>query len=1499
MRVLAVLLTTCLLATSTRAQYGGGSGTTDDPYQIWTAEQMNAVGTEPNDWDRHFILMDDVDLSAYTGRRFNIIGSEAKAFSGVFDGNGKRILHFDYTCEDANDIGFFGHVFGTGTEIRNLGLVDPNVRVTAGYRTGALVGYLRRGGLVNCYAEGGRVAGDVSVGGLVGRNRLSSGRGESYTPQGISGCYSTCDVSGTNQVGGLVGNNNYRVMNCYATGSVSGLESVGGLIGRDDGYTLAACYAAGSVSGTDPNVGGLVGSGHGLAVMSYWDREASGQASSAAGKGKTTAQMQRAETFIGWGACGYDGIWTIDEAQDYPRLRWENRPGQVIGLVALSDFLDGTGEPNDPYLIHTPEELNRVGLFPCEWAKSFQLVADIDLGDYTGDQFNVIGDASTSFSGTFAGGGHVIANFRYHSRNTQSAGLFGSVLDSKAEIRDLGLIDPNVSVPGGSRVGSLVGSLIRGTVRNCHAQGACVTGEEAIGGLIGYSRGSIVDCHAGAAVTGGENVGGLVGHSSGKIERCGAEGVVSGRQCVGGLAGLSSSWIRDSHATATTAGQRYVGGLTGRLLWYAVTGSYASGAVSGADEVGGLVGENVSGTIETSYATGAVNGSTDAGGLVGENLWGTLINCYASGGVNAATNVGGLAGSSDGAITTCYSTGQVAGDQRVGGLVGDNDGDVTISYWDKETSGRATNSAGQGRTTAQMQQADTFRLWGACDNAGVWTLDEGRDYPRLAWEGRPGQALGPECLADLLAGAGTADDPLLVTTAEDLYAVTFFACDWDKRFKLTADIDLAGYDGKGPHPAFRVIGGPGEDINGNRFSGTPFTGVFDGSGHAISNLYRAGTGEGHVGLFGHVEDAEIRNLSLVGPIVSASVDDQTGSLIGHLASGTLANCHVIGGRIRGGRHVGALVGDLGSGTMIDCGASGTEVFGDGSVGGLVGYSGGRIVGCHTNVRVDGGENVGGLAGLSFGDITTSDAVGTTSGRMNIGGIVGYNYGDVSSSWSEGTVKGQYDVGGIAGTSGDSRGSRIAESYSVASVTGADSVGGLVGVNGARTNYDCPGSIWRCYCTGAVSGASNVGGLIGVQEIGTTEASFWDIETSGLIISAAGAGETTVRMSDPNTFRAVGWDFCGPVDGPHDIWAMPEAGGYPLLWWQASPAPALPAFAGGTGEPNDPYLLSTAEELNNIGHNPRLMNAHFVLVDDVDLAGTAFFPIGAPLFPFAGVFEGNGYAVSNLALRSEREDCVGLFGLVDGPTAAIRNLAVLDPNIDAGMGAQVGALAGGIEKGIVVNCHVTGGGISGGYQVGGLVGLSRSAAIIESHADSVVVGNNEVGGLAGFCGGDILQCHSGGLVSGGEMVGGLVGYPWYAVLTDCYSTADVAGEHWVGGLVGLSQGWISRCYAAGPVVGNSRTGGFFGECWFAGAESSFWDIDTAGQTVGSGYPSQLDGLLGLPTALMQTRQAYLDAGWDFVGETVNGVDEIWWIDEGRDYPRLWWEAAEQDPADEDL
>jgi len=48
--------------------------------------------------------------------------------------------------------------------------------------------------------------------------------------------------------------------------------------------------------------------------------------------------------------------------------------------------------------------------------------------------------------------------------------------------------------------------------------------------------------------------------------------------------------------------------------------------------------------------------------------------------------------------------------------------------------------------------------------------------------------------------------------------------------------------------------------------------------------------------------------------------------------------------------------------------------------------------------------------------------------------------------------------------------------------------------------------------------------------------------------------------------------------------------------------------------------------------------------------------------------------------------------------------------------------------------------------------------------------------------------------------------------------------------------------------------------------------------------------GRTTAQMQMASTFLEAGWDFVDETANGTEDIWWIDEGKDYPRLTWELV---------
>jgi hypothetical protein len=209
-----LLVTICLLGIPARAKYGGGTGEPNDPYVIYTAEQMNTIGAKPNDWNKHFKLMADIDLGQFDGKegreRFNVIGTdEDDPFAGVFDGNGHTISNFSYTSTGRNKIGLFGYVRGEDVEIKDLGLIDPTIDAGTADYVGSLIGsrYPDSGTIANCYVEGGSVSGGSGVGGLVGYS--GAGIWAFLTPRLTANCYSSASVSGTARIGGLVGYSSY------------------------------------------------------------------------------------------------------------------------------------------------------------------------------------------------------------------------------------------------------------------------------------------------------------------------------------------------------------------------------------------------------------------------------------------------------------------------------------------------------------------------------------------------------------------------------------------------------------------------------------------------------------------------------------------------------------------------------------------------------------------------------------------------------------------------------------------------------------------------------------------------------------------------------------------------------------------------------------------------------------------------------------------------------------------------------------------------------------------------------------------------------------------------------------------------------------------------------------------------------------------------------------------------------------------------------------------
>lgn len=257
-------------------------------------------------------------------------------------------------------------------------------------------------------------------------------------------------------------------------------------------------------------------------------------------------------------------------------------------------------------------------------------------------------------------------------------------------------------------------------------------------------------------ITGGDETGGVAGILfAGEIRYSRVSGVISGDHRVGGIVGDNQGgevWY--SHASTDVTGSRRAGGVVGQNRdGGIVRSSSATGDISttfgDGHDVGGLVGGNTGGEIHHSFATGNVYGlGRRVGGLAGQSHDGGVItNSFATGDVSGDDDdgmVGGLVGRNRQAsiIESSYSTGTAEGKEsgNVGAFVGLNDqeGVISNSYWDMETSGMDTGigegdfDGVVGLTTDQMTGSASQENMPGFDFAKDWkTTDR---YPILYWQ---------------------------------------------------------------------------------------------------------------------------------------------------------------------------------------------------------------------------------------------------------------------------------------------------------------------------------------------------------------------------------------------------------------------------------------------------------------------------------------------------------------------------------------------------------------------------------------------------------------------------------------------------------------------------------------------------------------------------------------------------------------------------------------------
>ena len=223
------------------------------------------------------------------------------------------------------------------------------------------------------------------------------------------------------------------------------------------------------------------------------------------------------------------------------------------------------------------------------------------------------------------------------------------------------------------------------------------------------------------------------------------------------------------------------------------------------------------------------------------------------------------------------------------------------------------------------------------------------------------------------------------------------------------------------------------------------------------------------------------------------------------------------------------------------------------------------------------------------------------------------------------------------------------------------------------------------------------------------------------------------------------------------------------------------------------LVNTVYDLQNIQNN---LAGVYALGRDIDASAAASWNGGAGFMPvggislFTGTFDGQGQTISNLRINRPSGQYVGLFGW-NGASAIVRNLGVL--NVSVTGGTATGGVAGKNE-GAITGVY-TSGSVTSNAGAGGIVGYNYGPLSNVYSTATVSAPSIYAGGIAGLSvsGGNISRAYATGSVSGGQNVGGLVGYFAGGSLTQSYATGAVSGTSGVGGLLGYNGGSITQSY----------------------------------------------------------------------------------------------------------
>lgn len=567
-----ILLTAAVLTVFTgfASAFAGGSGTQTDPYEIANCIQLQEIqnGTTGTLSD-HYELVSDIDCSATenwnNGNGFKPIGGDS-SFTGVFDGKGYVIEGPTLNRSGTSYVALFAEL-ENGGELKNFDIRDVSIR--GGFSAGSAVGIVRQGSKVS--------------------GVLSSGK-----------------VSGSFEVGGLVGHNEGEVLQSYSSASVSGDSEVGGIVGRNQDGKLSEVFSTGEVEGSESGL--VVGRNHGSGTIltSYFDSSNTNSGIGSDDNAQTVTPLTTSEM---------QGL-SASENMDFDWANnWRIRENDYPVPVQINGFSGGSGTQTDPYRIETCEQLQDMNQ---DLDAYYELVSNVECRGTenwnNGKGFNPIGDSTDTFTGSFSGNNQSVYQLTISRGGSDYTAPFG-FLGSAGEVREVKFEKLNV------------------------------TGNTYVSGAVAFNEGDIAFVSTGGEVSGsGNRIGGIAGENNGAS-------------------------VTSSLSSADISGNNRVGGITGNIrIGGTVSESFASGTVSGSKKIGGISGpiSGSSSTVSDSYSVADVTGNEKVGGLAGRNAGG-LLSSFGAGKVSGTTNVGGAVGTDSGdTVTETYwdtvSTGQSSSD---------------------------------------------------------------------------------------------------------------------------------------------------------------------------------------------------------------------------------------------------------------------------------------------------------------------------------------------------------------------------------------------------------------------------------------------------------------------------------------------------------------------------------------------------------------------------------------------------------------------------------------------------------------------------------------------------------------------------------------------------------------------------------------------------------------------------------------------------------------------